>query len=352
MLIGEPTCKGVDQGQLNDDVVSSSTLYYRILTWTILQRYLEYITIHVLGPRYLLVIHASIAFGVPASARMETIKSALGGGGNGADGDAPGDVQLPGGKDGGDGDMPSREEMLKTIESLQKAQKAQTTANNLKSKAMAMTNSTQREKMLKEAFDKEMEAHGHSKMAKRLQSGTWQGLGFGGGIGAASGLGLGAGVGTVLGAILAVPSTGLGMLVGSGVGAIHGPWVKLGGGKEEPFEDADPEKVVDALEEERRQQRQQQQQGGAGGGQGQPQSQPQSTETGEKARRKPPKLEVRSKKNAETETGAGRGRQQPDAASDKGAVNVKEGVSEESKPRRKPPKLEIRSGKAGSTAKA
>src|SRR6201999_2608160 len=156
---------------------------------------------------------------------MEAIKSMLGAGSGRNDSD--GVPQVP-----KDDDMPSRDEMLKTIESLQMAQKAQSKANSLKAKAMAMTSSTQREKLLKEAFDKEIEANGHSKMAKRMQSGTWQGLGFGGGIGAASGLGLGAGVGTVLGAILAVPTTGLGLLVGSGVGAIHGPWVKLGGGKD------------------------------------------------------------------------------------------------------------------------
>ncbi|KAK5451997.1 hypothetical protein LTS15_007720 [Exophiala xenobiotica] len=273
---------------------------------------------------------------------METIKSALGGGGGGDSGSA-----------GGGGDMPPREEMLQTIESLQKAQKAQTTANNLKQKAMAMTNSSQREKMLKEAFDKEMEANGHSKMAKRLQSGAWQGMGFGGGIGAGGALGLGAGVGTVLGAILAVPSTGLGMLVGSGVGAIHGPWVKLGGGKEEPFEDADPEKVVDALEEETRKQAQ---------GQSRPPQQSTGEKEKEKARRKPPKLEVRSKKNTNAETESSdsgnsgvkegvSGESKPGGRG-KEAVNVSKGVSEESKPKKKPPKLEVRSGKGGSTAKA
>ncbi|KAK7888571.1 hypothetical protein LTR67_008917 [Exophiala xenobiotica] len=272
---------------------------------------------------------------------METIKSALGGGGGGDAGN------------GGGGDMPPREEMLQTIESLQKASKAQTTANNLKQKAMAMTNSSQREKMLKEAFDKEMEANGHSKMAKRLQSGAWQGMGFGGGIGAGGALGLGAGVGTVLGAILAVPSTGLGMLVGSGVGAIHGPWVKLGGGKEEPFEDADPEKVVDALEEETRKQAQ---------GQPQQQSTGEKEKAKEKARKKPPKLEVRSKKNTNTGTESsgsgssgvkeGVSEESKPGGRGKEAVNVSKGVSEESKPRKKPPKLEVRSGKGGSTAKA
>lgn len=258
---------------------------------------------------------------------MEAAKAFMSGGNSGDENDG-----LP---KNADGEMPSREEMLKTIESLQKAQKAQSSANDLKSKAMGMLNSKKRENMLKEAFDKEMEAHGHSKMARRLQSGTWQGLGFGGGIGAATGLGLGAGVGTVLGAVAAVPTTGIGMLVGSGVGAIRGPWIKLGG-KEEKFEDADPEKVVDALEEEQRNYQQNNKtqleqpasESGAAG----------SKQDGEqKPRRKPPKLEIRSQKGAQSE--------QASNGSSQSTGNVKTGAAEESKARRKPPKLEIRSGK-------
>lgn len=271
-------------------------------------------------------------------------------GGGGDDSSSAEGIQMP-----KDGDMPSREEMLKTIESLQKAQKAQSTANDLRSKAKAMTSSTQREKMLKEAFDKEMEANGHSKMAKRMQSGTWQGFGFGGGIGAASGLGLGTGVGALLGAILAVPTTGLGMLVGTGVGAIHGPWVKLGGGKdgkveEVPFEDADPERVVDALEQERLKQMEK---GAATPDKTESENNTPSNGAEDKQRRKPPKLEIRSKKNADAE-GNEAVRSKPDVQTES---NVKTGVAEESKPaRRKPKKLEIRSGKGGAaqpaTAKA
>jgi hypothetical protein len=265
----------------------------------------------------------------PESTNMETVKSLLGAGGGGGEGEIP---EVP-----KTGDMPSREEMLKTIESLQKAQKAQSTANSLKEKAMAMTNSTQREKMLKEAFDKEMEAHGHSKMAKRLQSGSWQGFGFGGGIGAASGLGTGAALGTLLGGILMVPTTGLGMLIGTGVGAVHGPFVKLAGGKdgkteEVPFEDADPGRVVDAIEAQRNAQPTNQESAAPSG----------NNDDGEKEeqkpRRKPPKLEVRSKRA--TDAGG-------DSKAEKES-SVTTGVSEESKPpRRKPKKLEIRSGKNG-----
>jgi len=259
---------------------------------------------------------------------MDTVKAMFLSGGDGSsNGDSSGAIP-------NSGEMPSREEMVKTIESLQKAQKAQSIANDIKSKAFAMTDSKKREEMIRNAFDKEMEANGHSKMAKRLQSGGWQGLGFGGGIGAATGIGLGAGLGTVLGAVTAVPAAGLGMLVGSGVGAIRGPWIKLGD-KEEKFEDADPEKVVDALEEERTAQTQSGQGGGTPG-----ESATTKTEGGaeQKTRRKPKKLEIRSKPKGDAA--------QQEAPTDESSVQ--KDIPEESKPRRKPKKLEIRSKKSGS----
>jgi hypothetical protein len=273
---------------------------------------------------------------------METVKSMLGvGGGN----DENGEPQVP-----KDSDMPSREEMMQTIESLQKAQKAQSTANSLREKAKAMTSSTQREKMLKEAFDKEVEANGHSKMARRMQSGGWQGFGFGGGIGAATGLGIGTGLGALLGAITAVPTTGLGMLIGTGVGAIHGPWVKLGGGKngeveEVPFEDADTGRVVDALEAERKAQLDRE----AATSETPSEKVEASATTEGTPRRKPRKLEIRSKKNSVGDAKQVAEGDVQTEAEVKQKSNVNTGVSEESKPpRRKPKKLEIRSGKNGS----
>ena len=53
-------------------------------------------------------------------------------------------------------------------------------------------------------------------------------------MGAGAGLGLGAVTGTLVGGVLAVPFTGLGGLVGAGVGALHGPWVKLTRGDKGP----------------------------------------------------------------------------------------------------------------------
>lgn len=56
-----------------------------------------------------------------------------------------------------------------------------------------------------------------------MASGWGQGAGFGVGISAAVGMGAGNLVGALLSGVVAVP----GVLIGSGVGAIHGPFVKL-----------------------------------------------------------------------------------------------------------------------------
>ena len=51
-------------------------------------------------------------------------------------------------------------------------------------------------------------------------------------MGAGVGAGLGTVVGSLVGGVTAIPTTGLGLLVGAGTGAIHGPWVKIPGKKE------------------------------------------------------------------------------------------------------------------------
>lgn len=85
----------------------------------------------------------------------------------------------------------NRRELEETIGALQKVQKAHSMATELKEKATQATSPAERERLLSEAFEKETEAHGHSKMARRMQSGTWQGLFGGGGIGVGVGMGLG-----------------------------------------------------------------------------------------------------------------------------------------------------------------
>lgn len=107
------------------------------------------------------------------------------------------------------------------------------TASSLRSAAETIKDPKKREKYLQDAYNKEIEAHGNSKKARVLSSGAFQGSVGGGGIGMAVGAGLGTVVGTLVGTVATIPTTAVGTLVGAGVGGVHGPWVKLGGGKKD-----------------------------------------------------------------------------------------------------------------------
>lgn len=98
---------------------------------------------------------------------------------------------------------------------------------NLRSKAGALTNPKERNRLLSEAYEREIVAKGLTKKARILESGTFQGAAGGGGIGLASGMGLGTVVGTLVGTVVSVPTTLVGTLVGAGTGAIHAPWIKF-----------------------------------------------------------------------------------------------------------------------------
>ncbi|KXT03933.1 hypothetical protein AC578_9232 [Pseudocercospora eumusae] len=180
-------------------------------------------------------------------------------------------------------DGPTRAELLETISAMQQMSKLQETAQRLKDKAASVSNAQERERLFKEAYDKEVEAHGHSKMARRMQSGTWQGLFGGGGVGAGIGMGIGALLGTIVGGAASVATVPLGALTGAGVGAWHGPWIKVGN-IQKRFEDASPEEVVSALEQEK-----------------QPESQGEPGNGVPAQKKKPRKLEIRSQKASETE---------------------------------------------------
>ena len=120
--------------------------------------------------------------------------------------------------------MSDQERFQKQVAAAQKARSAQKAAADWKEKAMKCLDKKERYKMLQNAYDREVEAHGHSKYAKRLQSGTWQGGAAGAGIGAGVGAGLGTIVGTLVGGIVTIPTAAVGTLTGIAVGGIHGPW--------------------------------------------------------------------------------------------------------------------------------
>ncbi|KAH9826962.1 hypothetical protein Tdes44962_MAKER03193 [Teratosphaeria destructans] len=125
-------------------------------------------------------------------------------------------------------DLPGdKKQLMQALAAQQNATGLLAKANSLKDTAMKAMNKDERRRMLQEAYDKEIEAHGQSKFARRLQSGPWQGGVGGAGIGGGVGMGVGTVVGTLVGGVVSLPTTALGGLVGMGVGGIHGPFVKL-----------------------------------------------------------------------------------------------------------------------------
>lgn len=144
--------------------------------------------------------------------------------------------------------LPKDERLMQAAQAAKAAASAQGMVDSLKSKAALLTNPKERERVLSEAFDREVEARGLSKKARILKSGTFQGAAGGAGIGAATGVGLGTLVGTLVGTVASVPTTALGGLVGAGTGVIHGPWIKLGGGSKKEG-GAEEEEVVQVPQE-------------------------------------------------------------------------------------------------------
>jgi hypothetical protein len=144
--------------------------------------------------------------------------------------------------------LPENERLMQAAQAAEGAASAQGMVDSLKSKAALLTDPKERETVLTEPFDREVEARGLSKKARVLKSGTFQGAAGGAGIGAATGVGLGTVVGTLVGTVASVPTAALGGLVGGGSGAIHGPWIKLGGGGKKEG-DAKEEKTVQVPQE-------------------------------------------------------------------------------------------------------
>ncbi|KAJ4390905.1 hypothetical protein N0V93_004504 [Gnomoniopsis smithogilvyi] len=121
------------------------------------------------------------------------------------------------------GQGPPPKEISEAIEAAKTAASFQDAADALKKQASVVWDPAEREKLLRSAYLKEKAAHGESKKARVMASGWGQGAGFGVGVSTAVGMGAGNLVGALLSGVVAVP----GLLIGSGVGAIHGPFVKL-----------------------------------------------------------------------------------------------------------------------------
>ncbi|KAH4169877.1 hypothetical protein HBH43_112060 [Parastagonospora nodorum] len=205
------------------------------------------------------------------------------------------------------GDSPQTK-LQEAAAAAEQALAAQKTASSLRQAAATLKDPAKREQYLTDAYNKEIEAHGNSKKARVLTSGAFQGGVGGAGIGAATAAGLGTVVGTLVGTVTAIPATAVGGLAGVATGAMHGPWIKLGkigkdgrmgDGKEktekgpemaeDPGEDEDmvpnPEVLREAAGKI----------GNMNGGAGQEEKDADKENREPKEKKKPRKLEVRSK---------------------------------------------------------
>lgn len=97
-----------------------------------------------------------------------------------------------------------------------------------------------------EARETDKKAAKLMKTAERLQAGWLQGGALGGGMGIGLAGGIGAAVGSLLTGVVAIPTTGLGMLIGAGTGLAHGPWVKY----TNDFSEEEAQSIVKEAEEE------------------------------------------------------------------------------------------------------
>ena len=264
------------------------------------------------------------------------------------------------GKGGGEG-KPDPEQLMKALAAQQNATGLLQKAQGLKDNAMKCLDPKERQRMVQEAYDKEIEANGQSKFAKRLQSGSWQGGAGGAGAGAGVGMGLGTVLGTVtgtlLGGVVSLPTTALGGLVGLGVGSIHGPFVKLDqskakaimakgkaeGKSEKEIEDTVKEEALEEMTPEEIEQAK------AAGKNGEGAEAAEGTAAGDEESQTPTESSPTAQDAAISE--AEEGSAQPDLQRQhsSGIAKTEAGESgtssKSNEPRKKPKKLEVRSAK-------
>ncbi|KXL47307.1 MAG: hypothetical protein FE78DRAFT_337566 [Acidomyces sp. 'richmondensis'] len=105
---------------------------------------------------------------------------------------------------------------------------AQKKAKELTQAAAGAGDPQERQKLLNQALEKEIEAEKFGKTAKYLESGAFQGMIAGTGIGTGIGAGLGTLTGALVGGLTSIATGTLGGAAGTAAGALHGPWIKMG----------------------------------------------------------------------------------------------------------------------------
>lgn len=105
---------------------------------------------------------------------------------------------------------------------------AQKKAQGLRQAADGAADPDERQRLMEEAINTQIEAETFGKTARYLQSGTFQGMMAGTGIGTVPGLTLGTLTGTLVGGTVTLVTGGLGGAIGAATGALHGPFWDMG----------------------------------------------------------------------------------------------------------------------------
>lgn len=110
------------------------------------------------------------------------------------------------------------------------ATEAQKKATEFMEAAAAAGDPEERQKLMEQALEQQIQSKSLGKTAKYLRSGTFQGMAVGAGLGIAPGASLGAITGTLVGGVSSTALGGLGAGVGAATGALHGPFWDIGKG--------------------------------------------------------------------------------------------------------------------------
>ncbi|KAF4970812.1 hypothetical protein FZEAL_9969 [Fusarium zealandicum] len=131
-------------------------------------------------------------------------------------------------KDGEGGKLDAKERLTQEIQKrLDEAKELQEKSIELHKQADETEDPEAADELEAEAHEADKKAAKLMKTAERLEAGWLQGGAMGTGIGAGLASGIGIAVGSLVTGVVAIPTGGLGMLIGAGTGLVHGPWAKF-----------------------------------------------------------------------------------------------------------------------------
>lgn len=116
------------------------------------------------------------------------------------------------------------------------ATEAQKKATELMKAAAAAGDPEERQKLMDQALEQQIQSKSLGKTAKYLRSGTFQGMAVGAGLGIAPGASLGAITGTLVGGVSSTALGGVGAGLGAATGWMHGPFWDIGKGAGKGFQ--------------------------------------------------------------------------------------------------------------------